>query len=1417
MPDQLSPPQPAASSTIDPGDAHQLAQAAGESKIDQARAAGYSDDEISRYLAPKITAARQYGYSTQEIQNYLGLKPGRPFDDNLIRSQLNNNFAASAKPVTSFEDALSAGWQMSVTGMAMRGKPPEKTISPDAPMMSRLANGVAMLGGDLPAMVGGFAAGALGAAETGPGAVVGGTAGAMALPTALRETLMDSYQHGHFQNFSDFWGRVAPIFVDTAKSWITGAATGAAGKAAGAVAPAITASPIAQSAIQDTAAVATMTEVGKRLEGETPSAQDFVDAAVMLGGLKFAGAGAAKLRGIYAQTGIKPQQVVADAQRDPSVQQDILSRKGTPDAYAQAPPEQTAENAPRETSTAKERLAEVSQAEAQRSKEEEQGLQPGMVRLYHGGGDPTDGGPRWVTPNLDYAKGYAEKSGGQVWYTDVPEDHPEVLANTDFNMVQGTNMKASLMYFEASEGIAKGMRPLEEATPLEGEILPPEGPPGAPPPERPQPQEPPPASPEEAQDRILSHMSVGERTPERPWTLQRVLSNVYSDIYPIEAAAKRLGGGELPTIDDPGRLASMMAGAGGITERFIHHDTLDFNTGRPNGASLKTVLDNVPDKDMDGFRAYVAARHALDLNRQGIETGFDLNAARMVLQNGAKFEQSANDFTGYLNRVSAYLRDAGVISKEGYDVMVAQRPFYVPFQRVMEKLGGGAKGGAGGGFEAFDPVHSMIGSQRMVIDPVESAIRNTALFVQMAEKNQVATKLVDLLLPHGEAERTDVPPPPRVDLDALRAAGVNTDPLEGIIQAARPTEGAEIRVFRNGQAESYRVDPELAIAMKNLDRQSTDFMTKILGPLSQTLRAGAVLQPDFMLRHLVRDYQYAFTTSPGGFSPLWMVRGIAAQLGKTEDYQNWLSSGGARATMVSLDRQYLQHSIDELTGTGILDRAWNVLQDPTASSPQKAGAVGRLPWEFAKKYLISYLQMGVELAENASHIGQFIKSSQQMSVDGAPLTKEQLLEAGYQSRKVAVDAARIGSAMRMLNSVSAFSNITVQDTARVIKNFAERPMAAALSIGLMTTLPSIYTWWNGHNDSRYKEAPAWERDLFWVFPTDRWVPAKGNEARGLPADLVKRDVDGTVLVNKGITWRIPKPWNMGLIFGSGVERMLNEFQDHSPHAFEGFGSSLFGTTIPNMIPNALTPMIEQFANRSTFTNRTLVPSQQEKWLPEYQYTDYTSETAKAIGRIVGALPGVSEAKTGTGPFGGTARALSSPILLENYLRAWTGNLGMYALSAADYGLRKEGIVPDPPQPTKALADMPFIKAFVVRMPTAGTESIQNFHDAYARNKEYFDTFQGMRKQGTPEAQQAMRQIIAVGGPQIFAQMSQIDKTLSEQSRIIQDIYKNPKIPDDEKRQVIDTVYWRMTELARIGNQAMDRISSITLAPRATIH
>jgi hypothetical protein len=924
-----------------------------------------------------------------------------------------------------------------------------------------------------------------------------------------------------------------------------------------------------------------------------------------------------------------------------------------------------------------------------------------------------------------------------------------------------------------------------------------------------------PATIDEAKSLILSHLSVGEAAPTRPWTFARLYTDAVNKLFPIEQAVTHAAGTDvLPAAEDAGKLARLMSGASGIADRFLRYNTLDFATRQPNGPGLETILAPVRD-DMDGFRAYAAAQRALELEEREIPTGFDLDAARMVATEGVnRYGETLTALIDFQNRTATYLRDAGVLSGAGYDAMREANQLYVPFQRVMEADASGAIRLTGGGsLEARNPIKGIRGSQRAVIDPIESIIRNTYLFTQMAERNVVGTKLIDMLTAGDETEPGHEAAADPAAGDALRAEGIaDPEALEPLLASLAPVREGEIRILRDGRAATYKVDPELARAMKGLDAQSMGDLERMLRPFANALRAGAVLQPDFVLRHSIRDFLYAAVTHPGFFSPLDLVRGFTSLAIKDADYQDWLSSGGAQVSMVSLDRRYLQHSIEQLTGTGILERAWNVVGDADTGIAAKAGAVAKVPLDAARKFLLNPMQMAVQFAESATHIGAFIKAKNAMLADqpeGTQLTREQTLEAGFASRDVAVDAARMGAKIRTLNALSAFSNIVIQDTDRVARAFVKSPMATAIKVAGVISLPSVLTWINGNGDPRYDDAPDWERDLFWVLPHDHWKTTTAKDYGAQPDDphLRRRTDDGLYQVNDGAVFRIPKPWGMGLIFGSGVERSLDSFAAHKPGAFKSLMSSLGTVALPSLIPNAFTPIIEQFANRSTFTNRTLVPDQMEKLLPEYQYTPYTTETAKALGQIVGAFPGVEQARTEQGIAGGVARALSTPILMENYLRAWTGNLGMYALQLADTGLRKTGVVPDPPNmPASTLADIPFVRAFVVRSPTSSAQSIQDFQDEYARNKIYYDTMLAMAKDGNQDAVQRIQQ---AGGPAMLVQLDGMHTALGEQSRIVRDIYKNPAIPSDEKRQLIDTIYWRMSEIAHAGTAAQAQARGVT--------
>jgi hypothetical protein len=854
---------------------------------------------------------------------------------------------------------------------------------------------------------------------------------------------------------------------------------------------------------------------------------------------------------------------------------------------------------------------------------------------------------------------------------------------------------------------------------------------------------------------MLDRLSIGESDRGRPWTWSRIYSVTIDRLHALSTTTNFLRGQSvLSAGENPYTLARLYAGVSGKANQWLNHATYDFDTYANTGKSLREILAPVND-DLNGFREYASALRALELESQGIKTGFDLGAARTVAAAGhVQYAPIMADIVEYQNKLIAYLRDSGVISDASYNAMTSQHLLYVPFQRVFGDAAGDlipqTMKGTGTTLQASDPIHHIVGSERRVIDPLESMIRNTYLSIMMAERNAVGTKLIDLINRAG-----GMPVPGRADT---------------------------ISIFRNGVKETHRVDEALAAAIKGLDEEAANSLIRLLGVPARVLRAGATLSPDFMLRNPIRDFFTAMiNTTKGVFSPIDTAKGLLSAIHKDADFQEWLKGGGANAALVSLDRRYLQQNLADLTKeTGLMTRAWNVVRHP-----------------------IDSLRAFSELSEQATRLGEF-KSAREQALAAGATPKEAAQTAAFASRESTVDFARRGSAMRSANMITAFFNANLQGVDRLGRAFHDNPTGTSLRIAAGITLPSIALWALNHDNPDYQELPAWQRDLFWIVPVGSAPPSPLHIAQAQ-----QRGVAPTPSAR--FFMRIPKPFEPGVTFGSGVERLLDAYYDGKPDAFNGFASSVIGALLPGIIPTFALPSVEQFANRSSFTDRTLIPADVEKQLPEYRYQPYTTETAKKLGSLIAAFPGIRELGVSNEPGSGVARALQTPILQENYLRAWTGGLGNYALQVVDAGLRKAGVVPDPPKPEDTLADIPFVKAFVVRYPSAGTESIQGFYDEYESNKQFYDTWQAKAQEGDATA---MLRIQNVGGPRMFLQFDSMKQALGEQAKLVRDIWKDPSMDPHEKRQLIDQIYFNEIQIAKAGLTAMRSAEAQLNAPTA---
>jgi hypothetical protein len=86
-------------------------------------------------------------------------------------------------------------------------------------------------------------------------------------------------------------------------------------------------------------------------------------------------------------------------------------------------------------------------------------IAPGMVRFYHGG---TGGGKRaWLSPDRQYAEGYANKTpGAGVYYVDIPESSDLLSKAYDDT---GTDQPAPYGHFEAPPELTQQLQPLTDS------------------------------------------------------------------------------------------------------------------------------------------------------------------------------------------------------------------------------------------------------------------------------------------------------------------------------------------------------------------------------------------------------------------------------------------------------------------------------------------------------------------------------------------------------------------------------------------------------------------------------------------------------------------------------------------------------------------------------------------------------------------------------------------------------------------------------------------------------------------------------------------------------------------------------------------------------------------------------------------
>lgn len=547
-------------------------------------------------------------------------------------------------------------------------------------------------------------------------------------------------------------------------------------------------------------------------------------------------------------------------------------------------------------------------------------------------------------------------------------------------------------------------------------------------------------------------------------------------------------------------------------------------------------------KEIEGYQAKIDKAEKTIMEVPRTEDGLSLTEDRcnkVMMKYMKEYGEAQQDLVHFSKVTTSILYDAGVISKKRYKELQERWPNYIPMFRVFED---------NEEVDFGDSLKHMHGSTRRIINPLDSIIRNTYDFVKKAEKNKARQLLANL----------------------TRISDVGEYIEE--VDNAKPNDKTTITFYENGERKYLQTDPDIVKAVNNMGREESNWVLRLLhGPAKIARACFTTINPSFALRNLIRDSTDATIYSKYGFKPWDFVRGFLHAVHRDELFYEWLSSGAAQASAISLDRDYTQATLNQMSKT------WKE----------------RLLSKEFLPAILEGMQMVGEYSEYGTRIAAYERVKKKLAGENGPHPAAyDLVSAAFESRDL-MDFARGGRGSRYLNNVVVFANASIQGFDKFFRTFDFRKpyrkesMKALARLFLCGMLPALLLAGIHSGDDWWEELPDWQKETNWILGK----------------------VGNTII-------RIPKGQDIGLRFFSNL---IEKAMDRSKHKAGDYFRPVWDS-LPDMIPTALLPIIEATANHSYFTGAPIVPKYQEK-LPAYlQFGNETSSFAKFVGKVIGVSP-----------------------------------------------------------------------------------------------------------------------------------------------------------------------------------------------------
>jgi hypothetical protein len=671
-------------------------------------------------------------------------------------------------------------------------------------------------------------------------------------------------------------------------------------------------------------------------------------------------------------------------------------------------------------------------------------------------------------------------------------------------------------------------------------------------------------------------------------------------------------------------LYRMYAGVSGMATQMITANTYEITEGgRVNitGQGLKPILEDfdnavlpfesnkkVREQDLKDY--LIARRYWNDLqNKEGVEVTEEQKISsaaildRLALKYGDAlkwFDNTAREIYAYQQRVLRMLVSAGVMSQETYDNITTEHQNYIPFQRVLDQeFGEYGKKSDGKLFTNATlnrVVKRIVGSDKLIKDPIQSIIKNTFRVADLAWQNRVARSIADLAETMPEYIEKMKPPMDKIVLDD---GTVTYRPSKIIPKNA-------IVVMNDGKKEFYDVHPAIIKAIEQMTPEQLGFVSKFLAMPASVLRAGATLIPEFWVRNVLRDQHSALIQSEARPTPIIdPVRGLVSMMGNGKLYNQWMKSGGSF------------NSYMEPSDNGLAKAQKELLSD-----------TGKVAAYFKNPLKLPY---DISLAiEQSVRIGVFNAAKRQGKTD---------LEAALEARDATLDFSRGGRSSKIINRYIPFFNAGMQGADKLYRSLQSNPKALIMWASATITLPSVllagYYLHGAPEEDRkeYLEIPQWQKDMFWVFKAD-------GEWKRYPKPFTLGYIFGSV-PERFMNW------------------MSSESIEDGKKFWFDLAKGIVGSLSPVYDPSAVIPplakvIIENVSNYNFFQGRDIYPSFLDDLPPEERKAKYTSQTAIEVGKILDVSPALVDNAL-RGLIAGSADYVTDASdFIINEVRKWNG-------------------------------------------------------------------------------------------------------------------------------------------------------------------